>query len=90
MDSSLILLEMYRQQAVATRDGTDCANFILGLLHCEESHALYPCGKYSLLGKDRDRIPSYNCIHKSTEVGNTMEKMCRDGKWKVISNVCVE
>lgn len=73
-NSSLILLEIYRQQVVAARDGTDCADFILGLLHCEGSHVLYPCGKYSLLGKERDRIPNYNYIHKSIEVGNTMEK----------------
>lgn len=73
-NSTLILLEMYRQQVVAARDGTDYVNFILCLLHYEESHVLCPCGKYSLLGKERDHIPNYNYIHKSIELGNTMEK----------------
>lgn len=47
--------------------GTDSANFILCWLHCEdvhceESQVLYPCVKYSLLGKDRDHIPNNKYI----------------------------
>jgi hypothetical protein len=67
---------------VAARDGTDCDNFILCRLHCEdvyceESQVLYPCAKYSLLGKDRDHIPNYKYIEE-LEIPWRRSKMCRE------------
>lgn len=44
--------------------------------HCEERQVLYPCGKYSQLGKDRLYAKA---IHTAIEVGSTAEgKMFRN------------